>query len=257
MNGIRFYKEREFHLRDGMWMDRLRIPESRKIDIIGDKSASVLEMVSLVLLAHHDGLELLVVDGAGSVLVDLVNHLVNIGLRHRLVKGQKDLLQHLGVDGAFAFLVEDSESLSDFLLLLGLLGLLRHEDQEFVKVDEAGTVAVNLLDALLELIRLKLMTQHPHDGAQFGGGNFTGSLLVDSFKGILEVGNEGVGQLVLGLFRRRFVTHGVGLSSDGSKKKEGDRQMVLAKFGEEKKPKKKFRWSANPLSSEKPPCTLR
>jgi len=39
MNGIRFYKEREFHLRDGMWMDRLRTPESRKIDIIGDKSA--------------------------------------------------------------------------------------------------------------------------------------------------------------------------------------------------------------------------
>jgi len=215
MNGIRFYKEREFHLRDGMCMDRLGTLESRKIDIIGDKSASVLEMVSLVLLTHHDGLELLVVDGAGSVLVDLVNHLVNIGLRHRLVKGQKDLLQHLGVDGAFAFLVEDSESLSDFLLLLGLLGLLRHEDQEFVKVDESGTVAVNLLDALLELIRLKLMAQHPHDGAQLGGGNFTGSLLVDSFKGILEVGNEGVGQLVLGLFRR-FVTHGVGLSGDGS-----------------------------------------
>merc|ERR1712131_567211 len=188
INGIRFYKEREFHLRDGMWMDRLGTLASRKIDIIGDKSASVIEMVSLVLLTHHDGLELLVVDGAGSVLVDVVNHLVNIGLRHRLVKGQKDLLQHLGVDGAFAFLVEDSESLSDFLLLLGLLGLLRHEDQEFVKVDESGTV---------------------------GGGNFTGSLLVDSFKGILEVGNEGVGQLVLGLFRR-FVTHGVGLSGDGS-----------------------------------------
>merc|ERR1712243_213756 len=75
-------------------MDRLGTLESRKIDIIGDKSASVLEMVSLVLLTHYDGLELLVVDGAGSVLVDLVNHLVNIGLRHRLVKGQRDLLQH-------------------------------------------------------------------------------------------------------------------------------------------------------------------
>ena len=51
-------------------------------------------------LAHHDGLELLVVDCAGSVLVDLINHFVNIGFRHRLVQSQQDLLQHLGVDRA-------------------------------------------------------------------------------------------------------------------------------------------------------------
>ena len=49
-------------------------------------------------LAHHDGFELLVVDCAGSVLVNLVDHFVDVSLRHRLVQRQQDLLQHLSID---------------------------------------------------------------------------------------------------------------------------------------------------------------
>merc|ERR1711970_1266590 len=37
-------------------------------------------------LAHHDGLELLVVDGAGAVLIDLVDDLVDVCLGERLVQ---------------------------------------------------------------------------------------------------------------------------------------------------------------------------
>merc|ERR1719431_2480437 len=58
-------------------------------------------------LTHHDSLELLVVDGAGTVLVDLFHH---------LVERQQNLFQHLRVDRTFSLLVENSESLSDFLL---------------------------------------------------------------------------------------------------------------------------------------------
>merc|ERR1712142_842834 len=156
-------------------------------------------------LAHHDGFELLVVDCAGSVLVNLVDHFVDVSLRHRLVQRQQDLLQHLSIDRTFALLVEDSKSLSDLLLLLCFFGLLGHEDQKLIKVDESRSVAVNLLDALLELIGLELMPQHSHDGTQLGGGDFASSLLVDSLESILEVCDERVRQLVLGLFV--FVTH--------------------------------------------------
>merc|ERR1719447_2729424 len=157
-------------------------------------------------LAHHDGLELLVVDCTGSVLVDLINHLVNIGFRHRLVQSQQDLLQHLGVDRAFAFFVENSESLSDFFLFFSFFGLFGHQNQKLVKINESRTVTVNFLNALLKLVGLELMSQHSHDGPQFRGWNFTSSLFVDSLKRILEVGDEGVGQFVLRLFPS-FVTH--------------------------------------------------
>merc|ERR1712200_207533 len=147
-------------------------------------------------LAHHDGLELLVVDGAGTVLVDLVHHLVHVRFRHRLVEGEQDLLQHARVDGTFSFLVENSESLSDFFLLFSLLCLLCHENQKLVEVNESRSVAVNLFDAFLKLIGFELMAQHSHDGSQFCGGNLSGSFLVDPLDRIFEIGDESIGQLV-------------------------------------------------------------
>merc|ERR1712212_1076585 len=158
-------------------------------------------------LAHHDGLELLVVDGAGSVLVNLVNHLVDISFRHCFIQSQQDLLQDCSVNGALALLIQNSESLSDFLLFLGLFGLLGHQNQKLIKVDESRTVTVNLFNTFLELVWFELMPQHSHDGTQLACGDFPSSFLVYSLESIFEVSHLRVGQLVLWRLCNSFVTH--------------------------------------------------
>merc|ERR1719498_265272 len=69
------------------------------------------------LMCHHLQ-ELLVVNGAGAIIVDICNHLLDLFLLGLKAKRTHGNLQLLGIDGSRAVCVEKIEGLFDFLLLL-------------------------------------------------------------------------------------------------------------------------------------------
>ena len=78
--------------------------------------------VRVLHLAGHQGQELREVDGAGAVLVDLVDHILQLGLGGVLAQGAHDGSQLLGGDGAITVLVEQGEGLLELGdLLVGQL----------------------------------------------------------------------------------------------------------------------------------------
>ena len=67
------------------------------------------------------------VDGAGAVDIDLVDHVLELGLGRVLAEGAHDGAELLGGDGAITVLVEEGESLLELRdLLLGKLVSLRN-----------------------------------------------------------------------------------------------------------------------------------
>jgi len=146
-------------------------------------------------LAQHESLELIVVDPAGSVLVDFSDHLVQVSIRQIVVEFHENLLDDVGVDFAFSILVQDTESFFHLDFILGLLGLGPHKLEELVNVDGTTAVGVDDLDALFQLVVLQVVSQHAHDSAQLGSRDLTSAGGIELLESILEVSNLIIGEL--------------------------------------------------------------
>merc|ERR1719310_2313866 len=85
----------------------------------------LLLSVSVLHLTGHQGKELWEIDGAVTIGIHLVDHVLKLSLRWVLSKGAHDCSQLLGGDGAIAVLVEQGEGLLELGNLL-LSKLVRH-----------------------------------------------------------------------------------------------------------------------------------
>ena len=74
--------------------------------------------VSVLHLASHHSKELREIDGAVAISIDLIDHVLELGLSGVLAKGAHDSAQLLGGDGAITVLVEQGEGLLELSDLL-------------------------------------------------------------------------------------------------------------------------------------------
>jgi hypothetical protein len=102
---------------------------AKKDSMISSSESDILQQVHL---ARHDIEELGEIDHAVAVSVDLVDHVLKLGLGRKLAERAHHSADKLGFDGAVAILVEVAESLHDlceqFLCQTIRLQELGHDD---------------------------------------------------------------------------------------------------------------------------------
>lgn len=74
-------------------------------------------------------------------------------------------------DEAVSILIEDLESLLDFLFTVSVLHLAGHHGQELGEIDGAVAVSIDFVNHVLELSFCGVLSQRSHHSAQFLGGN--------------------------------------------------------------------------------------
>merc|ERR1712127_131759 len=104
----------------------------------------------------HDPQELLLVDLAVAVTVRLVNHFLELLIRHPLPKLLRHALEVLEGDLPCLVVIEEAECLQDLVLRVPIQDLVRHHLQELLVLNRPAAIVVDVRDHLLDLLLLRL-----------------------------------------------------------------------------------------------------
>merc|ERR1719371_120782 len=135
----------------------------------------------------HDAQELLLVDLAVAVAIGLVDHLLELLVRHPLTELLRHSFQVLERNLARLVVIEEPESLQDLVFRIAIQDLLRHHRHELRKLDRAGPVIVNILDHLLNLFLLRLETKGTHRNLELLRVDGPGAIRVEKVKRFLDL----------------------------------------------------------------------
>merc|ERR1719240_693326 len=116
-----------------------------------------LEQVRLL----HDAEEFLFVHLAITIAVRLIDHLLELLVRHPLPELLCDTLQVLERDLPCLVVIEETECLEYLILRITVEDLLRHHGHELRKLDCARPIIVDILDLLLLLLGELLLLAAP------------------------------------------------------------------------------------------------
>merc|ERR1719450_1212939 len=126
----------------------------------------------------HDPQELLLVDFAVTVTICLVNHLLELLIRHPLPKLLRHALQVLEGDLPCLVVVEEPECLQDLVL---------HHLQELLVLDRPAAIVIDIRDHLLDLLLLRFETQRAHRDLQLLGVDGATAVSVKEVEGLLDL----------------------------------------------------------------------
>merc|ERR1719335_1859998 len=112
------------------------------------QSTGALEQVGLL----HDAEELFLVDFAITISVRLVDHLLELLVRHALTQLLRNALQVLEGDLASLIIVKETESLQDLILGIAVEDLVGHHLEKFFVPDGAASIIVHVSDHLLNFL---------------------------------------------------------------------------------------------------------
>merc|ERR1719387_1172954 len=110
----------------------------------------------------HDPQEFFLVDLAVTVTICLVDHLLELLIRHPLPKLLSHALQVLEGDLPRLVVVEEPECLQDLVLRVPVQDLVRHHLQELLVPDRPAAIVIHIRDHLLDLLLLRFETQSAH-----------------------------------------------------------------------------------------------
>merc|ERR1712093_404839 len=96
-------------------------------------TTSQLEQVGLL----HDAEELFLIDFAIAIAICLINHLLELLIRHPLTKLLCDTLQVLEGDLTSLVIIEEAECLQDLVLRVTVQDLVRHHLEKFFILDRS------------------------------------------------------------------------------------------------------------------------
>merc|ERR1719428_1707607 len=142
-----------------------------------------LEEVGLL----HDAKELLLVHFAITVAVRLVDHLLELLVRHPLAELLGHPLQVLEAALAGLVIIEQAEGLKDLVLRVAVQDLLRHHRHELRELDRARAVVVDVLDHLLDLLLLRLEAKSAHRNLELLRVDRAGPIRVEEVEGLLDL----------------------------------------------------------------------
>ena len=135
----------------------------------------------------HDSVELIFADLAITIAVGLIDHLLNFVVSHVFSELLGNALQVLERDFACLIIVEEAESLHHLLFGVALSHLGGHHIQEFVVVDDARAVLVDVSDHLLDLFALGLEAEGTHSDLQFLLVDVAAAVGVEEVEGLLDL----------------------------------------------------------------------
>merc|ERR1719515_355378 len=110
----------------------------------------------------HDPQELFLVDLPIPVTICLVDHLLELLIRHPLPKLLRHALQILERDLSRLVVIEEPECLQDLVLRVPVQDLVRHHLQELFVLDRPAAIVIDVRDHLLDLLLLRFETQRAH-----------------------------------------------------------------------------------------------
>merc|ERR1719498_212535 len=110
----------------------------------------------------HDAQKFFLVHLTISIAVCLVDHFLKLLICHTLAELLGHTLEILERDFASFIIVEQTESLEDFILWITVEDLVRHHLQELFVLNRAASIIVNVGNHLLDLLLLWLETKRTH-----------------------------------------------------------------------------------------------
>merc|ERR1719198_658348 len=143
-------------------LDRLSMLAYTGHAVVHDRSTmtNVMSLKEIRLL--HDAQELLLVYLSVAVTVRLVNHLLELFIRHPLTKLLGHALQVFERNLSSFVIIKEPESLQDLILRVAVEDLLRHHRHELRKLNGARPVVIHVLDHLLDLFLLRFEPERAH-----------------------------------------------------------------------------------------------
>merc|ERR1712054_456114 len=148
--------------------------------------------------ALQDAEEFFLVDLAIAIAVGLVNHLLELLVSHVLTEFLGHTLQVLEGDLASLVVVEETEHLDDLLTRVAVAHASSHHVEEFVEVDGAGAILVDVVDHATDLVLLGIEAEGAHDHLELLGVNGAGAISVEEVEGLTDLLDLVVGE-TLGL----------------------------------------------------------
>mmetsp|Transcript_14116 Transcript_14116/g.27867 ORF Transcript_14116/g.27867 Transcript_14116/m.27867 type:complete len:205 (-) Transcript_14116:16-630(-) len=135
----------------------------------------------------HDADELLLAHLAVTITISLIDHLLELLIRHVLAKLLGHALQVLERDLPGLVVVEEAEGLDDLLHRVALGHLGRHHLEELVEVDGARPVRVDVRNHLLDLLLLGLEAEGAHGNLELLGIDGTRPVSVEEVEGLADL----------------------------------------------------------------------
>merc|ERR1719164_162536 len=135
----------------------------------------------------HDPQELLLVDLAVTVAICLVNHFLELLIRHSLPELLSHALQILEGDLSCLVIIEEPECLQDFVFGVPVQDLVRHHLQELFVLDRPAAIVIDIRDHLLDLLLLRLETQGTHGHLQLLRVDGAAAVGVEKVEGLFDL----------------------------------------------------------------------
>merc|ERR1719191_2346616 len=127
----------------------------------------------------HDPQELFLVDLAVTVTICLVDHLLELLIRHPLPKLLSHALQVLEGDLPRLVVVEEPECLQDLVLRVPV--------QDLLVLDRPAAIVIHIRDHLLDLLLLRFETQSAHRNFELLGVDGATAVGVEEVEGLLDL----------------------------------------------------------------------
>ena len=139
------------------------------------------------LLREHDPRELIKRDLLVSVEVSHCNHFADVLPGKVAFEHLGDFGELAGAKRLLAMLIEDKKRFEELVLRLGILQLGGHESEEFVVVDLAIHILVNVTDDVIELVLGRIQTKLLHDHLELVMLDATRLILVEQLPSLLDL----------------------------------------------------------------------
>mmetsp|Transcript_22058 Transcript_22058/g.55923 ORF Transcript_22058/g.55923 Transcript_22058/m.55923 type:complete len:206 (-) Transcript_22058:12-629(-) len=137
-------------------------------------------------LVRHDAQELLLVHLAVAVHVCLVDHLLQLLVRHVLAQLPRNALEVFERDFASLVVVKELEDAHDLLRGVAVAHLARHHFDELFEVDGAAAVQVDVLDHLAHLLLLRVEAESAQSHAELLCVDCARAIRVEEVKRLLQ-----------------------------------------------------------------------
>jgi len=121
----------------------------------------------------HDAEELFLVDFIVTVTIGFINHFLEFVIRHVLTQFFGDALQVLERNLASLIVIEEAESLHDFLARVALAHLSGHHGEELFEIDGAVAILVDVSNHFLDFVLVRFKSESAHGNLEFLGINGT------------------------------------------------------------------------------------
>merc|ERR1719188_1303186 len=134
----------------------------------------------------HDAQEFLLIHLALSIPVSLIDHFLELFIRHSLPKFFRHPFQVLERYLSGFVIVEEAECFQDFILWVPVQDFVRHHFQELFILNRATSVVINVRYHLLNLFLLRLKAERTHGNFKLLGIDGARSVGVEKIEGFLN-----------------------------------------------------------------------